>query len=237
MTQATSSQTEYNQSLDPAYLTGSNEKWLQRKDAATPRGVSVLSDFFAARGENAELWDIQGRRYIDFGSGIAVLNTGHRHPRVLAAVRAQLDQFMHTAYQVVPYPSYVALAEKINRRAPGDWSKKTAFFSTGAEAVENAIKVARVATGRSGVVAFDGAFHGRTYFGMALTGKVSPYKAGFGPFPGDVFHAPFPNQLHGVTVDQALDGVRRLFKADIDPGRIRERDPLLAPTDHTRQRL
>ena len=220
MTQATSSQTEYNQSLDPAYLTGSNEKWLQRKDAATPRGVSVLSDFFAARGENAELWDIQGRRYIDFGSGIAVLNTGHRHPRVLAAVRAQLDQFMHTAYQVVPYPSYVALAEKINRRAPGDWSKKTAFFSTGAEAVENAIKVARVATGRSGVVAFDGAFHGRTYFGMALTGKVSPYKAGFGPFPGDVFHAPFPNQLHGVTVDQALDGVRRLFKADIDPGRI-----------------
>ena len=220
MTQATSSQIEYNQSLDPTYLMGSNEKWLERKDAATPRGVGVLSNFFAARAENAELWDIQGRRYIDFGSGIAVLNTGHRHPRVLAAVRAQLDQFMHTAYQVVPYPSYVSLAEKINRRTPGDWRKKTAFFSTGAEAVENAIKIARAATGRSGTVAFDGAFHGRTYLGMALTGKVSPYKAGFGPFPGELFHAPFPDQLHGVTVDDALNGVRRLLKADIDPGRI-----------------
>ncbi len=202
------------------YLAGRNADWQSRKNAATPRGVGVLENFYAARAENAELWDIEGRRYIDFASGIAVLNTGHRHPRVVEAVRAQLDQFMHTAYQIVPYASYVALAEKINRRTPGGWDKKTAFFSTGAEAVENAIKIARASTGRPGVIAFDGGFHGRTFFGMALTGKVVPYKTGFGPFPGDVFHAPFPNPLHGVSVEAALAAVQRLFKADIDPKRV-----------------
>lgn len=202
------------------HLIGRNADWQARKNSATPRGVAVGNSFYAARAENALLWDIQGRRFIDFGSGIAVLNTGHRHPRIVAAVKAQLEQFMHTAYQVVPYASYVALAEKINQRTPGAWSKKTAFFTTGAEAVENAIKIARAATGRPGVIAFDGGFHGRTFFGMALTGKVVPYKAGFGPFPGDVFHAPFPNPLHGVSVDDSLSAVRRLFKTDIDPKRV-----------------
>jgi 4-aminobutyrate aminotransferase len=199
---------------------GSNESWHLRMRKATPRGVAVLQSFYAARAENAELWDIEGRRYIDFGSGIAVLNTGHRHPRVVEAVRKQLELFTHTAYQVVPYASYVSLAERINDLVPGQWPKKTAFFTTGAEAVENAIKIARAGSGRPGVIAFGGGFHGRTYFGMALTGKVVPYKVGFGPFPGEVYHAPFPNMAHGVSVDQALDGVRALFKNDIDPSRV-----------------
>jgi 4-aminobutyrate aminotransferase len=206
--------------LDPLFLAGRNGDWQARKNAATPRGVAVAHSFYAAKALNAQLWDVEGRRFIDFGSGIAVLNTGHCHPRVAAAVQAQLAQFTHTAYQVVPYGSYVALAEKINQRTPGAFAKKTAFFTTGAEAVENAIKIARAATGRPGVIAFDGAFHGRTFFGMALTGKVVPYKRGFGPFPGDVFHAPFPNTLHGVSTEHALDAVRRLFKTDIDPQRV-----------------
>jgi 4-aminobutyrate aminotransferase len=199
---------------------GRNSDWQRRLAAATPRGVAVLLPFHAARAENAELWDIEGRRYIDFASGIAVLNTGHRHPRVMAAVQAQLQLFTHTAYQVVPYASYVSLAERINERLPGAWPKKTAFFTTGAEAIENAVKIARAATGRPGVIAFGGGFHGRTYFGMALTGKVVPYKAGFGPFPGEVYHAPFPNPTHGVSVEDALDGVRALFKSDIEPKRV-----------------
>ena len=179
-----------------------------------------MCDFYAERAENAELWDVEGRRFIDFAAGIAVCNTGHRHPKILAAIRDQLDHFTHTAYQIVPYASYVELAEKINQRAPGDYPKKTAFFTTGAEAVENAIKIARAATGRPGVIAFTGGFHGRTLMGMALTGKVAPYKIGFGPFPSDVFHAPFPNPLHGVTTADSLKAIDALFKADIDPKRV-----------------
>ncbi|CAH2792097.1 MAG: Gamma-aminobutyrate:alpha-ketoglutarate aminotransferase (EC [uncultured Paraburkholderia sp.] len=191
-----------------------------RKDAATPRGVGVMCDFYAERAENAELWDVEGRRFIDFAAGIAVCNTGHRHPKIVAALRDQLDHFTHTAYQIVPYASYVELAEKLNQRAPGDHPKKTAFFTTGAEAVENAIKIARAATGRPGVIAFTDGFHGRTLMGMALTGKVAPYKLGFGPFPSDVFHAPFPNPLHGVSTADSLKAIEFLFKADIDPKRV-----------------
>ena len=191
-----------------------------RKDAATPRGVGVMCNFYAERAENAELWDVEGRRFIDFAAGIAVLNTGHRHPKIIDAIRAQLDRFTHTAYQVVPYASYVELAEKINRRAPGDFAKKTALFTTGAEAVENAVKIARAATGRPGVIAFAGGFHGRTLMGMALTGKVAPYKLGFGPFPSDVYHAPYPNPLHGVSTADSLKAIETLFKADIDPKRV-----------------
>ena len=184
---------------NPTQSTLKNADLQARKNAATPRGVGVMCDFYAARAENAELWDVEGRRFIDFAAGIAVCNTGHRHPKIVEAIRAQLDCFTHTAYQIVPYESYVSLAEKISARAPGDFPKKTAFFTTGAEAVENAIKIARAATGRPGVIAFTGGFHGRTLMGMALTGKVAPYKLGFGPFPSDVFHAPFPNPLHGVS--------------------------------------
>jgi 4-aminobutyrate aminotransferase len=191
-----------------------------RKEAATPRGVGVMAPFFVARAENSELWDVEGRRYIDFAGGIAVLNTGHRHPRVVEAVRAQLDAFTHTAYQIVPYESYVALAERLNALVPGPHPKKTTFFSTGAEAVENAVKIARYATGRGGVISFSGAFHGRTMMGMALTGKVVPYKTGFGPFPAEVFHVPFPIPLHGVSVEDSLKALQSLFKADIEPKRV-----------------
>lgn len=155
-----------------------------------------------------------------FAAGIAVLNTGHSHPKIIAAIQEQLQHFTHTAYQIVPYASYVSLAEKINQITPGTHAKKTAFFSTGAEAVENAIKIARAATGRPGVIAFTGGFHGRTMMGMALTGKVDPYKLNFGPFPADVFHAPYPNELHGVSIAQSLKAIESLFKATIDPKRV-----------------
>jgi 4-aminobutyrate aminotransferase len=191
-----------------------------RREAATPRGVGITTPFFVKRAENSELWDVEGRRYVDFAGGIAVLNTGHRHPRVVAALRAQLDAFTHTAYQVAAYESYVALAERLIALTPGRHPKKATFFSTGAEAVENAVKIARAATGRPGVIAFSGSFHGRTMMGMALTGKVVPYKVGFGPFPGDVWHVPFPMALHGVTVEDSIEALHRLFKADVDPKRV-----------------
>jgi 4-aminobutyrate aminotransferase len=191
-----------------------------RREAATPRGVGIAVPFFVERAENSELWDVEGRRYVDFAGGIAVLNTGHRHPRVVAALRAQLDAFTHTAYQVASYESYVRLAERLNALTPGTHAKKTSLFSTGAEAVENAVKIARAATGRSGVIAFSGAFHGRTMMTLALTGKVVPYKVGFGPFPGDVWHVPFPMALHGVSTADALEALHRLFKADVEPQRV-----------------
>ncbi|MFM7802658.1 MAG: aminotransferase class III-fold pyridoxal phosphate-dependent enzyme, partial [Limnohabitans sp.] len=153
-----------------------NETLMNRKAMATPRGIGVMTNFFADRALNAELWDVEGHRYIDFAGGIAVLNTGHRHPKVLSAVQSQMERFIHTCYQIVPYESYVSLAEKLNDITPGKHAKKTAFFSTGAEAIENAIKIARAATGRNGVIAFGGGFHGRSLYALALTGKVSPYK-------------------------------------------------------------
>jgi len=191
-----------------------------RKNAAISRGVGMTTQVYAERAENAEIWDKDGNRYIDFAAGIAVVNTGHRHPRVIAAVREQLDRFTHTCHQVVPYENYVALAERLNALVPGEGPKKTAFYTTGAEAVENAVKIARHHTGRAGIVAFAGGFHGRTFLGMSLTGKVQPYKAGFGPMMNDIWHLPFPNELHGITAEDALAALDRLFKADIDPARI-----------------
>ncbi|TRW95074.1 4-aminobutyrate--2-oxoglutarate transaminase [Paracoccus sp. M683] len=191
-----------------------------RKNAAISRGVGMTTQIYADRAENAEIWDKDGNRYIDFAAGIAVVNTGHRHPRVIAAVKDQLDRFTHTCHQVVPYENYVALAERLNALVPGDFPKKTIFATTGAEAVENAVKIARHYTGRPGIVSFAGGFHGRTFMGMALTGKVQPYKAGFGPMMNDVWHLPFPNPLHGVTEADALAALDRLFKADLEPGRV-----------------
>lgn len=181
----------------------SNNEFHQRRLSATPRGVGVMCNFFAQSAENATLKDVEGNEYIDFAAGIAVLNTGHRHPDLVAAVEQQLQQFTHTAYQIVPYESYVTLAEKINALAPVSGQAKTAFFTTGAEAVENAVKIARAHTGRPGVIAFSGGFHGRTYMTMALTGKVAPYKIGFGPFPGSVYHVPYPSDLHGVSTQDS----------------------------------
>ncbi|MCC0029253.1 MAG: 4-aminobutyrate--2-oxoglutarate transaminase [Brucellaceae bacterium] len=192
----------------------------QRRSQATARGVGVATNVYAERAENSEIWDAEGRRYIDFASGIAVLNTGHRHPKVIEAVKAQIDHFTHTCYQVVPYERYVALAERLNGIVPGEGDKKTIFVTTGAEAVENAVKIARSATGRNAVIAFGGGFHGRTFMGMALTGKVAPYKLGFGAMPGDVFHAPFPVELHGISVTDSISALERLFKADVDPARV-----------------
>lgn len=197
-----------------------NQNLHERRLAATPRGIGVMANFFIERALNAEVWDVEGKRYIDFAGGIAVLNTGHRHPKVIAAIEAQLKQFTHTCYQVLPYESYVTLAERINKLTPGDYAKKTCFFSSGAEAVENAVKIARASTGRPGIIAFSGAFHGRTMMGCALTGKVAPYKIGFGPFPSEVYHAPFPVDLHGVSVDDAIHAIHTLFKSDIDPKRV-----------------
>ena len=197
-----------------------NADLLTRRLAAVPRGVSTATAIFAARAENAELWDVEGNRYVDFAGGIAVLNTGHRHPKVLAAVRDQLDAYTHTAFQVVAYEPYIALAERLNSLAPFDGPAKTILFTTGAEAVENAVKIARAATGRSAVIAFAGGFHGRTMLTMAMTGKVAPYKRLFGPLPAEVFHAPFPVQQYGVSVEDSLKALEFLFRADVEPERV-----------------
>lgn len=197
-----------------------NNQLNERRLQATPRGIGVICDFYAERAENATLWDVEGREVIDFAAGIAVLNTGHRHPKVIAAIEKQLQAFTHTAYQIVPYEGYVRLAERLNERVPINGPVKTAFFSTGAEAVENAVKIARAWTKRPGVIAFGGAFHGRTFMTMALTGKVAPYKLGFGPFPGSVYHALYPHSLHGVTTADALQSLERLFRMDIAPEQV-----------------
>lgn len=200
--------------------TPTNAALFARREAAIPRGVGHTHQIFIERAENAEIWDVEGRRYIDFAGGIAVLNTGHGNPEVMAAVQAQMQQFTHTCFQVLAYESYVELAERINAKAPGDFAKKTLFLTTGAEAVENAVKIARAYTQRPGVIAFSGAYHGRTNLTMGLTGKVMPYKTGFGPFPADIFHASFPNALHGITVQDAIDSLERIFKNDIEPTRV-----------------
>ncbi|WP_312285046.1 4-aminobutyrate--2-oxoglutarate transaminase [Yokenella regensburgei] len=192
-----------------------NNELNQRRLQATPRGIGVMCGFYAEKAENATLWDTDGNEVIDFAAGIAVLNTGHRHPKVVAAVEKQLQAFTHTAYQIVPYESYVSLAERINALVPVNGPAKTAFFTTGAEAVENAVKIARAWTKRPGLITFGGAFHGRTFMTMALTGKVAPYKIGFGPFPGSVFHGLYPNAAHGVSTADALKSLDRIFKYDI----------------------
>ena len=198
----------------------SNAELHKRRIAAIPRGVGNSLAVYAERAQNAELWDVEGRRYVDFASGIAVVNTGHVHPHVKAAMAAQLEKITHGCFQVTPYESYIALAEKLNALAPGPTPKKTIFLSTGAEAVENAIKIARYATKRSAVIAFTGGFHGRTLGCIALTGKVQPYKAGFGPMLPEVFHVPYPMAYHGVTPEHSLAAIDNLFKADVDPARV-----------------
>ncbi|MCW0198403.1 4-aminobutyrate--2-oxoglutarate transaminase [Sphingopyxis sp.] len=197
-----------------------NALLLSRRAAAVPQGVASATPLFAARAENAEMWDADGGRYIDFAGGIAVLNVGHRHPRVIAAVRDQLDRYTHTAFQVAAYEPYVELCERLNALAPFSGPAKTILFTTGAEAVENAVKIARAATGRPGVIAFGGGFHGRTLLTMAMTGKVLPYKRSFGPLPGEVFHLPFPIPHYGVEVGDSLRALSLLFAADIEPSRV-----------------
>jgi 4-aminobutyrate aminotransferase/(S)-3-amino-2-methylpropionate transaminase len=198
----------------------SNASLVARRNAAVPRGISHATAVYAQHAKNAEIWDVEGRRYVDFAGGIAVLNTGHCHPRVTAAVEAQLKLFSHTAFQVMAYEPYIRLSERLNELAPLKGGAKTVLFTTGAEAVENAVKIARAATGRSGVIAFTGGFHGRTLLTLALTGKVSPYKKRFGPMPADIYHVPFPVPHQGISVEDSLKALTFLFKADIEPDRV-----------------
>lgn len=201
-------------------MTTSNQALQNRKTKVIARGQGNMYPVYVERAENSEIWDVEGNRYIDFGAGIAVCNTGHSHPKVVAAAKEQLDKFSHTCVMVNPYEVAVELAEKLTDIAPGDSEKKAIFVSTGAEAVENCVKIARAHTGRRGVIAFNGGFHGRTNLAMALTGKITPYKNLFGPFPGDIFHAPFPIECHDITVKQSLKALENLFKVDIAPSDV-----------------
>ena len=197
-----------------------NAEVAKRRDDAISRGVGMMTQIYVDRALNSEIWDIEGNRYIDFAAGIAVVNTGHCHPRVMAAVTEQMSRFTHTCHQVMPYEPYIRLAERLNALVPGNFPKKTIFVTTGAEACENAVKIARIATGRNAVIAFGGGFHGRTFMGMSLTGKVEPYKKGFGSMMPDVYHVPFPMDVHGISTDDAMKGIEKLFKADLDPARV-----------------
>lgn len=197
-----------------------NAELQQRRAAAVADGWASAYPFYVERAANAEIWDVEGRRYIDFTGGIATLNTGHLHPRVKAAVQAQLEKHAHTCFVVVPYEPAVALAERLNALLPGPTPKKTLLINSGAEAVENAVKIARRHTGRPAVIAFSGAFHGRTLLAMALTGKMSPYKLGFGPFPGDVYRVPYPYPYRGIGLEDTFAALDHLLREDVEPGRV-----------------
>ena len=198
-------------------MSQTNESLMQRRIAAVPRGVGQIHPIFADHAQNSRVVDVEGREFIDFAGGIAVLNTGHLHPKIIAAVEAQLHKLTHTCFQVLAYEPYVELCEKINARVPGDFAKKTLLVTTGSEAVENAVKIARAATGRAGVIAFTGAYHGRTMMTLGLTGKVAPYSAGMGLMPGGIFRALYPCALHGISVDDAIASIERIFKNDAEP--------------------
>ena len=197
-----------------------NAQLMVRRRAAVARGVGQTFEIFVDRAANAEVWDVEGKRYIDFAGGIAVLNTGHCHAEVIAAAQEQMGRYTHTCFQVLAYEPYVELAERLNALAPGKFDKKTLLLNSGAEAVENAVKIARAYTKRSAVIAFTGGYHGRTMLTLGLTGKVQPYKAGFGPYPAEIFHAQFPNELHGVSVDDAMASVEQILKNDVEVERV-----------------
>jgi 4-aminobutyrate aminotransferase/(S)-3-amino-2-methylpropionate transaminase len=196
-----------------------NRELIDRRGQSVSSGVSTSSPIFIQKAENSEIWDVEGRRFIDFAAGIAVLNVGHRHPKVVEAVRAQLDAYTHVAFQVSGYEPYVALCERLNAIAPFQGPAKSILFTTGAEAVENAVKIARAATGRSAVIAFTGAFHGRTALSMALTGKVAPYKRSFGPSASEIYHIPFPTP-GGAAAADTMKALGYLFAADVPPERV-----------------
>ncbi len=193
---------------------------ISRREAAVSAGVGHVHPIFAERAENAEIWDVDGKRFIDFSSGIGVVSTGHLHPKVKAAAAEQLEKFSHTCIHVAMYEPYIEVAERLNKLVPGDSPKKTLLMNSGSEAVENAIKVARKFTGRSGVIAFNGGFHGRTLLTMSLTGRVVPYKAGYGPFAPEIYHVPYPNEKNGVSNKKVFESIEQLFKSDIERERV-----------------
>ena len=195
----------------------SNAELNELKQKYVAAGAASPATAFADRAENAEIWDADGNRFIDFAGGIGVLNVGHRHPKVVAAVKAQLDKVMHTCQTVMPYESYVKVAEKLSHIVPVRGHAKVMLANSGAEALENAVKIARAATGRSNVICFDGGYHGRTFYTMAMNGKVAPYQTDFGPMPGTVFRAPYPVPYHGVSEDEAIRGLKMALKTDANP--------------------
>ncbi|MGB9653303.1 MAG: 4-aminobutyrate--2-oxoglutarate transaminase [Candidatus Cybelea sp.] len=192
----------------------------QRRQESVARGVATAHPIWVDRAGGATLWDVDGRRYIDFVGGIGTLNAGHADPRVVAAIAAQAARFTHTCFQVAMYEPYLRVAEELNRRAPGPSRKKTLLLSTGAEATENAVKIAREYTRRPAVVAFTHGYHGRTLLALSMTGKNEPYKQHFGPFCGEIYHAPFPFEHHGVTTQRALEAIDELFTGVIAPDRV-----------------
>ncbi|MFT6302370.1 MAG: 4-aminobutyrate aminotransferase [Granulosicoccus sp.] len=201
-------------------MMSSNNDFDQRRVKAVARAIAFTSTFTAERAENTEIWDVEGNRYIDFCGGIGCQNVGHRHPQVVAAIEKQLKQLTHTCFQIVPYETYISLAERINALAPGDFDKKSMFFSSGGEAVENAIKIARHYTRKPAIITFTNGYHGRSYMGMGLSSRMSPFKEGFRPFPTEIYRVPFPDKYHGVSHEQAIDAIEMLLKTDADPDSI-----------------
>ena len=197
-----------------------NQSLEHRRDTAVAKAIAYSATFVAARAENAEVWDVEGNRYIDFCGGIGCQNIGHRHPLVVKAIKDQLDTLTHTCFQVTPYESYISLAERLNSVYPGDFQKKSMFFSAGGEAVENAIKIARYYTKRPALITFTNGYHGRSYMGMALSARMVPFKQGFGPFPADVFRLPFPDDFHGVSLEDTRRAFELLFRSDCAPDQI-----------------
>jgi len=198
----------------------SSQEVLTDRQRYVARGVSNAHPVVAVRAENARLWDAEGREYLDFVGGIGVLNVGHNHPRVVAAVQEQAGLFMHTCFQVAMYDGYVRLCRRLSERAPIAGDVKGALFSTGAEATENAIKIARSFTGRPAVISFTHSFHGRTLMGMTLTGKASYYKQNFGPFAPEVYHAPAPYEYRGVSAEDALERLHELLRTTVDASQV-----------------
>jgi 4-aminobutyrate aminotransferase/(S)-3-amino-2-methylpropionate transaminase len=190
------------------------------RERYVPRGITTAHPVVVDHAQGSELWDADGRRYIDFVGGIGVMNVGHNHPRVMEAVRSQLERVTHTSFQVVMYEPYLRLAQRLSELAPGDGPNKAIFFSTGAEAVENAVKIARAHTGRPAVISFRGGFHGRTLLALSLTGSVQPYKQNFGPYAAEVYQAPYPYEYRGWSSERALASLEELLESDVSPERV-----------------
>ncbi len=197
-----------------------NQEFEARRDKAVARAIAYSSTFVADRAENAEVWDVEGKRYIDFCGGIGCQNVGHRNSRVVTAIKDQLDRLTHTCFQVTPYKSYIELAERLNALLPGGFAKKSLFFSAGGEAVENAIKIARYYTRRPALITFTNGYHGRSYMGMALSARMVPFKEGFGPFPGEIYRLPFPDDFHDVKLEDTKRAFETLFRSDCPPDQI-----------------
>jgi 4-aminobutyrate aminotransferase/(S)-3-amino-2-methylpropionate transaminase len=197
-----------------------NEAWLAEREHNVPRGIITAHPVVLERAKGSQVWDMDGRRYLDFVGGIGVLNVGHNHPRVVAAVQAQLGRISHASFQVAGYEPYIALAQRLNAMIGSGEAYKSLFLTSGAEAVENAVKIARAHTRRTGIIAFHGGFHGRTLLGVTLTGFAAPYRQNFGPFPSDVFHAHFPNPYRGITAERALAELEEMFATTITPDRV-----------------